>query len=200
MAVSLRLTRMGRKKRPFYRIIAIDSRKRRDGKYIERIGYYDPITNPIQLEVDHDLAIKWLQRGAQPSQTVTSLFRKAGVMLRWDMVKRGYDQADIEAAVSENLRRKAEKLVQTKVEEAKATVVEEKKVENEPKAVKEPAAKKPEAKQPETKELEAKELEAKELEAKEPETKESEVKEPEAKAAEEVPGEKEEAGEKKPEK
>ncbi len=101
MAVKLRLTRMGRKKRPFYRIVALDSRQRRDGKYLENVGIYDPLSRPAKVEIDHDVAVKWLNNGAKPSDTVRSLFRREGIMLRWDMTKRGYDQEKIEAAVEE---------------------------------------------------------------------------------------------------
>ncbi len=110
MAVKLRLSRMGRKKRPFYRIVAIDSRKRRDGAYIEKVGYYDPLTRPATLEIDHDLALKWLNVGATPSDTVRSLFRRDGVMLRWDMSKRDYDQVAIEEAVKAHREKKLSKL------------------------------------------------------------------------------------------
>ncbi|MBD3165730.1 30S ribosomal protein S16 [bacterium] len=99
MSVTIRLTRLGRKKRPFYRIIAVDSRRRRDGAYLEKIGYYDPVARPAIVEVDHDKALKWLNRGAKPSDTVRSLFRREGVMMRWDMSKRDYTQEQIEEAV-----------------------------------------------------------------------------------------------------
>ena len=101
---------MGRKKRPFYRIVAIDSRKRRDGEYIEKIGHYDPITRPATLVVDHDKALKWLNDGAIVSDTVRSLFRREGIMLRWDMSKRDYDQAKIEEAVTAHRERRLGKL------------------------------------------------------------------------------------------
>ncbi len=78
MAVSLRLTRMGSKKRPFYRIVAIDSRSRRDGRYIELIGTYNPLTG--ERRVDSDIALKWLGEGARPSDTVKDLLSKEGVM------------------------------------------------------------------------------------------------------------------------
>jgi len=81
--VRLRLRRMGANDQPFYRIVAVDSRVKRDGKYIECIGWYDPKPNPLKLNVDTDLAIKWLSVGAQPSDTVRSLFRKAGVLQIW---------------------------------------------------------------------------------------------------------------------
>lgn len=80
MAVKLRLTRLGGKKNPFYRIVAIDSRKARDGKYIEQIGYYNPVAQPAQIKIDAEIAKKWLASGAQPTDTVRSLFVKEGIM------------------------------------------------------------------------------------------------------------------------
>lgn len=88
--VKLRMTRLGRKKRPFYRIIAIDSRKRRDGMFIERIGHYDPYakTEETKYLINDEVALKWLMEGAQPSDTVRSLFSQFGIMLKYDMKKR----------------------------------------------------------------------------------------------------------------
>ncbi|MEG1612669.1 MAG: 30S ribosomal protein S16 [Clostridia bacterium] len=80
MAVKLRLTRMGAKKTPFYRIVATDSRKARDGQYLEQIGYYDPTKEPVVLKIDADIAKKWLANGAQPTETVRDLFRKNGII------------------------------------------------------------------------------------------------------------------------
>ena len=79
MATKIRLKRMGAKKKPFYRIIVADSRAPRDGRFIEEIGYYDPNKNPADIKVDAEKAQKWLSTGAQPSDTVRSLFKKAGV-------------------------------------------------------------------------------------------------------------------------
>lgn len=80
MAVKLRLTRMGAKKAPFYRIVAVDSRKARDGQYIEQIGYYNPVKDPAEVKVDIDIAKKWLDCGAQPTDTVRDLLVEAGAM------------------------------------------------------------------------------------------------------------------------
>lgn len=96
MAVRLRLRRMGKKKQPFYRIVAIDSREARGGKYLENIGYYNPLPDPIELNVKVDRAIYWLQRGAQPSDTVRSLLRRKGVMLRYHLMKSGKSPEEIE--------------------------------------------------------------------------------------------------------
>ena len=80
MAVKLRLKRMGAKKRPFYRIVAADSRSKRDGKVIEEIGYYNPITEPAEIKIDQELAQKWLSTGAIPTDTVRALFKKQGIL------------------------------------------------------------------------------------------------------------------------
>lgn len=77
--VKLRLTRMGAKKAPFYRIVAMDSRKARDGQYIDQIGIYNPIADPKVIEIDADKAKDWLAKGAQPTDTVKSLLKMQGI-------------------------------------------------------------------------------------------------------------------------
>ncbi len=79
MATRIRLKRIGTKKKPFYRVVVADSRSPRDGRFIEEIGYYQPITNPEIIKINEDRALDWLSKGAQPSDTVRSLFKKAGV-------------------------------------------------------------------------------------------------------------------------
>jgi small subunit ribosomal protein S16 len=79
MAVKIRMTRMGAKKKPFYRLVVADSRAPRDGKFIEQIGYYNPISEPAQIKIDEEKAVKWLNDGAQPTETVKALFKKHGV-------------------------------------------------------------------------------------------------------------------------
>ena len=83
MAVKLRLKRMGAKKRPFYRIVAADSRSPRDGKVIEEIGYYNPVSEPAEIKIDASLAQKWLNNGAIPTDTVRSLFKQQGIMRKF---------------------------------------------------------------------------------------------------------------------
>ncbi len=75
--VRLRLTRMGAKKKPFYRVVASDSRSARDGSIIERIGYYDPMKNPFELKIDLSRVDYWVGQGAQPSETVARLIERA---------------------------------------------------------------------------------------------------------------------------
>ena len=83
MAVKLRLTRLGKTKQPTYRIVAIDSRTKRDGKYIELIGTYNPLTQPNQVKINEEVALKWLGEGAIPSDTVKNLFKEAGIMKKF---------------------------------------------------------------------------------------------------------------------
>ncbi|MCL1974785.1 MAG: 30S ribosomal protein S16 [Firmicutes bacterium] len=79
MATKIRLKRMGAKKAPFYRVVVSDSRYPRDGRFIEEIGYYDPTRDPAQIHIDAEKVNQWLANGAQPSETVKSLFKKAGI-------------------------------------------------------------------------------------------------------------------------
>ena len=76
MAVKIRLRRMGAKKAPFYRIVVADSRFPRDGRFIEEIGYYNPMTNPAEVKIDADKAATWIKNGAQPTETVKALLKK----------------------------------------------------------------------------------------------------------------------------
>jgi small subunit ribosomal protein S16 len=80
MAVRIRLRKMGAKKRPSYRIVVADSRSPRDGRVIEEIGFYNPISDPADLQVDAEKAKKWLATGAQPSDTVKSLLKSQGII------------------------------------------------------------------------------------------------------------------------
>lgn len=80
MATKIRLMRMGRKKRPFYRIVIADSRERRDGRFIESIGFYNPMPEQLECKIDEDRAMKWLGEGAVPTDTVRNLLSKAGIL------------------------------------------------------------------------------------------------------------------------
>jgi len=79
MAVKIRLQRYGSKKRPFYRLVAADSRNKRDGRYLEIIGTYNPLTEPVTVKIDEEKAQKWLSEGAQVTDTVKNLFKNAGI-------------------------------------------------------------------------------------------------------------------------
>ena len=80
MAVKIRLRRIGAKKQPFYRIVVADSRYPRDGRFIEEIGYYNPLTEPSDVKVDAEKVEKWLKNGAQPTDTVKALLKKNGII------------------------------------------------------------------------------------------------------------------------
>ena len=80
MAVKIRLRRMGAKKAPFYRVVVADSRYPRDGRFIEEIGYYNPISEPVEIKIDAEKAKKWISNGAQPTETVKSLLKKSNIV------------------------------------------------------------------------------------------------------------------------
>ncbi len=80
MAVKIRLKRIGAKKNPYYRVVVADSRSPRDGKFIEEIGTYDPMSEPASVKIDAEKASTWLKNGAQPTETVKSLFVKSGII------------------------------------------------------------------------------------------------------------------------
>ena len=78
--VKIRLKRMGAHKQPFYRVVVADARAPRDGKFIDEIGYYDPMKEPKVINIDEEKAKKWLANGAQPTETVKTLFKKSGII------------------------------------------------------------------------------------------------------------------------
>ena len=80
MAVKIRLRRMGAKKAPFYRVVVADSRYPRDGRFIEEVGYYNPLTEPVELKLDAEAVKKWIANGAQPTDTVKALLKKEGIL------------------------------------------------------------------------------------------------------------------------
>ena len=89
MAVKIRLKRMGAKKAPFYRVIVADSRSPRDGRFIDTIGTYNPLTTPAEIKLNEESAIKWLNNGAIPTDTVKNLFSKTGIMEKYHNLKHG---------------------------------------------------------------------------------------------------------------
>ena len=101
MAVKMRLTRMGDKKSPFYRIVVVDSRTARDGAYIDKIGHYNPNTNPATIELNFERALHWVLCGAQPTDTVRSILSKEGVYMKKHLLggvqKGAFDEATAEA-------------------------------------------------------------------------------------------------------
>jgi len=131
MATKIRLKRIGRRNRPFYRVIIIDSRKRRDGLAIEQVGWYDPLKaeKDINFVLKEDRIIAWLQLGAQVSDPVNKLMKRSGLAYRWHLMSQGLSSEDIEKAVAkwkeERLevlanRKKAKLNKKEKIKEAKA--------------------------------------------------------------------------------
>ena len=119
MAVRLRLMRTGRSGQASYRIVAVDGRKRRDGAYLEKIGHYNPRTAPPELVIDDAKALKWLNQGASPSDTVRSLLSRRGLLLTWNLKKKGVSEEEIQSKVAEFRQTKEVSLI----EKAKALQV-----------------------------------------------------------------------------
>lgn len=109
--VKLRLRRIGKKKMPIYKIVAADSRTSRSGRFIESIGQYNPLLNPIGLEVNESRLIAWLKRGAEPTDTVRSLLKRKGLWLKWRLLKKGVDEPTMVAELEKWQAAQAEKIV-----------------------------------------------------------------------------------------
>jgi small subunit ribosomal protein S16 len=103
LAVRIRLQRHGRKKRPFYRLVAADARAQRDGVFLERLGHYDPLTDPADIVIDEEKALKWLRRGAQPTDTAKRLLSKRGILMKFEYEKLGKPMPEtaVDAEVAE---------------------------------------------------------------------------------------------------
>jgi small subunit ribosomal protein S16 len=122
----IRLRRMGKKKQPFYRIVVADSRTARDSKAIEEIGTYNPVSRPGTIQLKEDRVYDWLDKGAVPSDTVASLFRRIGVMHKWTLQKAGQDTAElsIKSVLVETVKPKGRGKKQAKATEALAKAAE----------------------------------------------------------------------------
>lgn len=116
--VKLRLKRAGRKGLPIYKIVAADARYPRDGRFIEQVGYYDPNKNPMQVDLVEDRVMYWLKTGAQPTDTVRSLFKREGILYKWNLEKRGKSAEEIQSELENFKTRNADRHV--KDEEKKA--------------------------------------------------------------------------------
>ena len=114
MAVKIRLARRGRKKQPFYHIVVADARAPRDGKFIEKIGSYNPLTVPATIELDREKAYDWLTKGAQPTETARAILRFKGVLLKKHLQrgvkKNAFDQAKADALLGEWINAKEAKI------------------------------------------------------------------------------------------
>ena len=131
MPVKIRLTRQGRKKRPYYHIVIADSRAPRDGRYIERIGMYNPNTNPATIELDFDRALEWLQKGAQPTETCRAILSYKGVLMKKHLLegvkKNAFSEEEAEKRFEKWLKEKEEKIQDKKDRVKKEADTEKKK-------------------------------------------------------------------------
>jgi small subunit ribosomal protein S16 len=124
VAVKIRLQRGGKKKQPVYRIVAADSRYKRDGRFLEKLGQYNPSSDPITIEVKEARVMYWLGVGATPTDTVKNLLSRKGIMLKWTLKKKGKDEATIAAefekwTASQPLKREKELAKKARRKEAK---------------------------------------------------------------------------------
>jgi small subunit ribosomal protein S16 len=129
--VKLRLRRIGKKKQPIYKIVAADSRTARSGKFIDSIGQYNPLVNPIGITVNESKLFMWLKRGAVPTDTVRSLLQRQGLWLRWGLMKKGADEATISAELekwqvlqAEKLQRESDRKARRKAAKKKKTAAD----------------------------------------------------------------------------
>ena len=131
MAVHIRLKRQGRRKLPFYRVIVIDSRSHREGREIERLGWYDPVKEGLSVELKEDRIFHWLGQGAIPTDTVNNLMRKKGLAYKWHLMKTGVAEDQIETEMEAWATRQLEKAEKAAVKKAEkkaaqpTTVVED---------------------------------------------------------------------------
>ena len=144
MSVKIRLARKGRKKQAFYHVVVADSRAPRDGRFIEKIGIYNPITDPATIEIDFDKAIAWLQKGAQPTDTCRAILRYKGVMLKKHLLegvrKGAFDEVEADRRFNEWIKGKESQIelkksgLEKKSEELRKKKLEAEKVINEARA------------------------------------------------------------------
>ena len=129
--VKIRLRRIGKKKQPIYKIVVADSRAWRNGKFIEGLGQYNPLLNPMVIEVREDRLFYWLKSGAQPTDTLRSLLQRKGLWLKWGLMKKGADEQTIATAFekwqglqADKLRRETERRARRKVARRKKAAAE----------------------------------------------------------------------------
>ena len=108
MALTIRLRRVGGKGRPFYRLVATDSRNPRDGRFVEVLGFYHPIEKPGKIQLDEEKIYSWLDKGAETSDTVNSLLKEVGLLDKWNKKKKGEDISAIElkTVITERIKKR----------------------------------------------------------------------------------------------
>jgi small subunit ribosomal protein S16 len=158
LAVKIRLKKMGSKKRPFYRVVAADVRSPRDGRFIETLGYYNPMVDPPEIKLDHDKVYKWLDEGAEPTVNARNVLKLEGLIERWQLLKKGVTIAELDAKIEERrakqpkptateTKKLSKKAAAKAKEEAEKAEVAEQEKEEKPVAetAEKPAAEKPAA-------------------------------------------------------
>ena len=129
MATKIRLKRIGRRNRPFYRLIVIDSRKQRDGAAIEEVGWYNPIDDGHSYDLKSDRILHWLSQGAVPTNAAHKLMRRAGIAHRWHLIQQGMDEAEIDKEMKKwELNREDVLKVQAVKKETKEVKIDKEKV------------------------------------------------------------------------
>ncbi len=129
MAVKLRLRRMGKKKQPIYKVVAADSRSPRDGKFLEAVGVYNPLTNPHTIDLKEDRIHYWLNAGAQPTNTVKSLLRQKGITLKRELMKKKLSEEKIQEEMTNWAKLKEASSGRKKAKKTKAASEEKSKSE-----------------------------------------------------------------------
>jgi len=119
LAVKIRLRRMGKKKQPVYKIVVADARSPRDGKFIEAVGFYNPLVNPPFIKLDEEKINTWLNRGAIPTQTVRSILSQNGILLKRHLQKKKFSEERVEAEINNWLKLKEARLSKPKVKKKK---------------------------------------------------------------------------------
>jgi len=165
LAVKIRLKKMGSKKRPFYRLVAADSRSPRDGRFLETLGYYNPMIEPAEINIDEDKVYKWLGNGAKPTVNAANLLRSEGILERWELVRTGMSVAEVNARIEERRAKQPkaqpkEKKKLSKKAAAAAKAAEEEAAKKAEEGKKEEAAEEAPAEAPEAPAVEAPAVEA----------------------------------------
>ncbi len=169
MATKIRLKRIGRRNRPFYRIIIIDSRKRRDGSAIEQVGWYNPIENNKEknYNLKEDRILEWLKLGAQVTDPVNKLMKRSGLAYRWHLMKQGLSEKEIDKAV-EKWKKERDKVIQDRIKANKAKREKAKAKKEAAKVTEEAPAEEEKAEEAPVEEAPAEEEKAEEAPAEEP--------------------------------
>ena len=134
MAVKLRLRRMGKKKQPIYKVVAADARSPRDGKFLEAVGVYNPLTNPHTIDLKEDRVNYWLDHGAQPTDTVKSLLSQKGINLKRDLANRKFSEDKAETILKDWQNLKEASAQKKTVKKKNKANTEEAKTEEQPKS------------------------------------------------------------------